>query len=100
MLVIIISIDHPIPPLPNFPQIGIQLWRGVPSTRALRSNAARQRVATEVWSADWTDTPTPFYILLSDIFRGAPPASYGNHDRVFLDTQAWRKVIINAYGLC
>ena len=99
MLVILISIDRPIPSFPNSPRIRIQLWRGTPSTRLTRANAGRERVAVEVWSAEWTVTPTPFYILLSDIFRGPPPQSYGNHDRVHLDTQAWRNAIIDAYRL-
>jgi hypothetical protein len=51
-----------------------------------------------VWEADWTHTPTTFYILLSDIFRGPPPAVYGDHDRVFLNTATWRQVIISYYG--
>jgi len=50
-----------------------------------------------VWEADWTQAATPMYILLSDIFRGEVPAAYGNNDRVYLDTVAWRQVIIDAY---
>jgi hypothetical protein len=50
-----------------------------------------------VWEADWTDAATPLYILLSDIFRGLAPTAYGNNDRVYLDTAAWRQAIISHY---
>lgn len=96
---IIILIDRPIPPLPNFPRIRIELWRSAPPNRPVRQNAGRERIAVDVWRADWTEASTPFYILLSDIFRGPPPASYGNHDRVFLNTQAWRATIIENYSI-
>ena len=100
MLVIIISIDHPIPPFPKFPRIGIEFWRSIPSNHPVCSDTqAEERIAINVWSRDWTDAATlyPFYILLSDIFRKPPPASYGNHDRVYLDAQAWREAIITSY---
>ena len=99
MLVIIFSIDPPSHPFPNFPGIKIELFRGSPPTHPMQANStAQERIATKVWSCDWTQAATPFYILLSDIFRGQPPANYGgNVDRVFLDTQAWRLAIINKY---
>jgi hypothetical protein len=98
MLVIIISIDCPIPPFPNFPRIMIELWRSNPANHPVHSHTQAQgRVTSEVWSCDWTYAATPFYILLSDIFRGPPPASYGNNDRVYLDAQAWREAIISRY---
>jgi hypothetical protein len=49
-----------------------------------------------VWEADWTHSATPLYILLSDIFRGQVPSAYGENDRVYLDTVAWRQAIIDA----
>jgi len=95
-LVILISIDSPIPPFPNFPRIRITLWRREdPSDRPVCPHAGRERIARDVWGADWTDAANPFYILLSDIFRGPPPASYGNRDRVYLNSQAWRDAIIS-----
>ena len=99
-LVILISVDPPIPPFPNFPTITIELWRSFLPRRPQRltqTTLAREREASKVWAANWTHTPTPFYILLSDIFRGPPPTSYGNNDRVYLDTQAWRMHILNNY---
>jgi hypothetical protein len=50
-----------------------------------------------VWEADWTHGATPFYILLSDIFRGQVHAAYGNNDRVHLDIVAWRQAIIDTW---
>jgi hypothetical protein len=95
-LVILLSIDPPIAPHPNLPRITVQLWRGFPPLNPPRSATARQRVAHMVWEADWTQTATPLYIPLSDIFRGPVPAAYGNNDRVYLDTVAWRQAIIDA----
>jgi len=48
-----------------------------------------------VWEADWTHDTTPFYILLSDIFRGQVPAAYVKNDRVHLDIVAWRQALID-----
>ena len=97
-LVILISIDSPIPPFPNFPRLTIQLWRSFPPDCTHCPQAAsQQRVTQPVWEADWTHTTTPFYILLSDIFRGPPPAAYAHHDRVFLNTKVWREIIFNDY---
>jgi hypothetical protein len=94
-LVILFLIDPPLPAFPIFPTITIQLWRSFPLYPL--DTRSRQREARTVWEADWTETPTPFYILLSDIFRGPPPAAYGHHDRIFLDTRAWRDGIISRY---
>jgi hypothetical protein len=52
-----------------------------------------------VWEADWTHAATPLYILFSDIFGGQVPADYGNHDRVHLDTVAWRQTIVDSSRL-
>ncbi|KAF8349843.1 hypothetical protein F5887DRAFT_942629 [Amanita rubescens] len=89
-LVILLLIDIPIAPHPNIPRIIIQLWRG----HSLP--AAQKRQAHMVWEADWTHSATPLYILFSDIFRGSVPATYGNNDRVHLDTVAWRQAIIDS----
>jgi hypothetical protein len=50
-----------------------------------------------VWAADWTQNATPFYILLSDIFRGQVPAAYGNNDRVDLNTVVWQQAIVDTW---
>jgi len=89
-------IDPPIASHPNLPRITIQLWRGF-THNPLHSPAAQQREACMVWEADWTHTATPLYMLLSDIFREQVPAAYGNNDRVYLDTVAWRQAIIDAW---
>jgi len=97
-LVILLSIDPPIPPNPTLPRITVQLWRTVPSPLPLRARTrARRQVARMVWEADWTHAATPLYILLSDIFRGQVPAAYGNVDRVQLDTVTWRQYIIDSW---
>lgn len=59
----------------------------------------QQHVAWMVWEADWTLAATPFYILLSDIFRGQIPAAYGSNDRAHLDAVAWRQDIVDAWQL-
>jgi hypothetical protein len=99
-LVILISIDPPIPPNPTFPRITVQLWRGfdLRHPSQLASAAFRVREARMVWAANWTVAATPLYILLDDIFRGQVPAEYGNNDRVYLDTNGWRQTIITAWS--
>ena len=52
-----------------------------------------------VWATDWTNSATPLYILLSDIFGQQVPAAYGNNDRVYLDTVSWRQEIIESASL-
>ena len=93
-LVILLLISPPIAPHPNFPGIIIQLWRGIPPHNPPHAPAAQQRQAQKVWEANWTHSATPLYILLSDIFRGPAPATYGTNDRVHLDTAAWRRAIL------
>lgn len=50
-----------------------------------------------VWSANWTLTASPLYILLADIFKGQVPAAYGNNDRVLLNTMTLRQSIVDAW---
>jgi hypothetical protein len=103
-LVIIISIDHPCPPFPNFPRIRIELCARFSQYSSCPSSIFKihqDRIASRVWNAEWTEGPTPFYILLSDIFRGQPPAAYGNYDRVYLNAGVWRQpeaIISNNVG--
>jgi len=96
-LVILLLIDPPLAANPHHPRITIQLWRSFPLNHPPRTVGGQQREVRMVWEADWTNAATPFYILLSDIFRGPAPAQYGNNDRVFLNTAAWRQMIINAW---
>ena len=81
-LVMLLLIDPPLAPLPNFPRITVQLWRGVDPAH---SAASRQRQAEMVWSRDWTNGATPLYIRLADIFGAQVPLVYGNNDRLYLD---------------
>jgi len=96
-LVIILSIDPPVPAHPNLPRITIQLWRGVAPLGPLHCEHARTRNGQMVWQADWTQQAGQFYILLVDIFRGQVPHQYGVNDRIVLDSAAWREAIIEAY---
>ena len=94
---ILLSIDPPLPPHPNFPRIRVELWRGFPPARLPCTGAHhRTREGRMVWQADWTAAASPLYILLSDIFRGQTPTAY-NSDQVFLDTTHWRQQILNNY---
>ena len=92
-LVILLLID---PPAPNstLPRTSLQLWKGVPSTAT-----QQQREAQMVWATDWTNSVTPLYVLLSDIFRQWVPAVCGNNDHVNLDTQGWWQHIIGLASL-
>jgi hypothetical protein len=92
MLVVLLFIDPLVVADPNIPRITFQLWRGTP-----RSPASGRREARMVWETDWTHTATPLYFLLSDLFAGQVPAVYGNRDRVYLDTVAWRQAIIDKW---
>lgn len=93
---ILLSIDPPLPPHPTLPIITVELWRGFAPADQPRTHLHRMRQARMVWGANWTLAATPLFVLLSDIFRGQPPAAY-NSDRVFLDTTNWRQQIINNY---
>ena len=88
-LVVLLSIDRP--------NIAIELWRGSPPSHPPRSLAARHCEAQMVWNRDWTNSATPLYILLSDIFRGQVPVAYGNNDRVFLNSAYLRQCIIDSW---
>ena len=88
-LVVLLSIDRP--------NIAIELWRGFPPSHPPHSPAAHHREAQMVWNHDWTNTATPLYILLSDIFRGQVPVAYGNNDRVFLNSAYLRQCIIDSW---
>ena len=68
------------------PKIIIQLWQGI--------DVAQQRQARMVWEGDWTDSASPMYVLLSDISGDQVPGEYGNNDRVWLDTVAWRRKVL------
>jgi len=50
-----------------------------------------------VWEDDWSHAASPLYILLSDIFGDLVPKEYGENDRVFVDTQCWRREILTAF---
>lgn len=96
-LVILFLIDPPIAANANTPRITVQLWRGVGPVHPLCSSTSQQRQARMIWEADWTHTATPFYVLLSDIFRDQVPAEYGNNDRVYLDIATWRKMVLENF---
>jgi len=84
----------PLAPNSTLPRISLQLWKGAPSTAT-----QQQREAQMIWATDWTNSATPLYILLSDIFGQQVPAAYGNNDRVYLDTVSWRQEIIESASL-
>jgi hypothetical protein len=90
-LVILLLID---PPAPNstLARISLQLWKSASSF----SSTQQQREAQMVWATDWTNSATPLYILLSDIFGPQVPAAYGDNDHVYLDTEGWRQQIIQS----
>jgi len=85
-VVVLLTIDRP--------KIAIELWKALPCLHGTRSAG---RTAAKVWSADWTNTATPMYILLSDIFRGDIPAVYGENLRVDIDTATLQQHIIDAW---
>ena len=47
-----------------------------------------------IWEADWSRAASPFYLLLSDIFRDKVPDVYGQNDRMSVDTAFWRDGIL------
>lgn len=86
-VVILISIDSPLPAQLTLPCIIIELRN--PLLRPSCTAVARQRQASKVWEADWTLNATPLYIPFAGIFGTQPvPAAYGNNSRVVLNT-AW-----------
>ena len=96
-LVILVIIDPPVAAHPNLPVITIQLWRGFFPPGRGPSGQAQTRFARTVWQKDWTHNASPLYLLLTDIFRGQVPLEYGQHDRVQLDTVAWREAILKGW---
>jgi len=91
-LVILLIIDPPLAPHSTLPRISLQLWRGI-------SSAAAERDAQMVWDADWTNSATPLYIRISDIFGQQVPDVYGDNDRVYLNTGVWRQQMIDSCAL-
>ena len=94
---ILVIIDPPVAAHPNLLVITIQLWRGFPPPARHPGGQAQARVARMVWQKDWTKNASPLYLLLTDIFRGQVPPEYGQHDRVQLDTVAWREAILRGW---
>lgn len=95
-MVVLLSIDPPLPAHPDLPRIYVELWRPFQSIE-IQGTAASQREARMVWSANWTFSATPMYIMLSDIFNGQVPAVYGDNDRVQLDIEVLREHIARAW---
>ena len=101
-LVIIISIDPPIPPA-LLPNITIEHWKSAPflNQHDLRTPPAPLKVASRVWSADWTAATTNYSLLLADVFGSSPiPPMYGANTHFNFtngEVTAWRQNIIDAW---
>ena len=102
-LVIIISIDPPIPPTLQTPNITIEHWKSAPSPNQhdLRTPSPCTKIASRVWSANWTAATSNYSLLLADVFGLSPiPLIFGANTQLNLtnaEVTAWRQSIVNAW---